>query len=95
MSELAASRLGRGQVKHAEFAMASGELSRADFVTFLKTTLAQAAAVSCDGAVHYICMDCCHRSSGRRPRQIRDNAEQARNRELRRERDAKRDAGGP
>src|SRR5437660_11658782 len=52
--------IGRGQVKHAEFAMASGELSRADFVGFLKCTLAQAAAVSRDGAVHYVCMDWRH-----------------------------------
>jgi hypothetical protein len=36
---------------------ASGELSRSDFVAFLKSTLAQAAAVSRDGAVHYVCMD--------------------------------------
>ena len=27
--------VGRGQIKHAEFAMASGELSRAEFVEFL------------------------------------------------------------
>jgi DNA modification methylase len=52
--------VGRGQVKHAEFAMASGELSRADFVAFLKRTLVQAAAVSRDGAVHYVCMDWRH-----------------------------------
>jgi DNA modification methylase len=52
--------VGRGQVKHAEFAMASGELSRSGFVGFLKSTLAQAAAVSRDGAVHYVCMDWRH-----------------------------------
>ena len=52
--------VGRGQVKHTEFAMASGELSRSDFVGFLKSTLAQAAAVSRDGAVHYVCMDWRH-----------------------------------
>ena len=52
--------VGRGQVKHAEFAMASGELSRSDFVTFLQTTLAEAAAVSRDGAVHYVSMDWRH-----------------------------------
>jgi DNA modification methylase len=52
--------VGRGQVKHAEFAMASGELSRAGFVEFLKGTLAAAAAVSRDGAVHFVCMDWRH-----------------------------------
>ena len=31
--------VGRGRVKHTEFAMASGELSRADFVQFLESTL--------------------------------------------------------
>jgi DNA modification methylase len=51
--------IGRsGRVKLNEFATASGgELSRSDFVAFLKNTLAQAAAVSRDGAVHYVCMD--------------------------------------
>ena len=52
--------VGRGQVKHAEFAMASGELSRADFVDFLKSTLTGAAAVSRDGAVHFVCIDWRH-----------------------------------
>jgi DNA modification methylase len=52
--------VGRGRVKHGEFAMASGELSRADFVRFLEGALAAAAAVSRDGAVHYACMDWRH-----------------------------------
>ena len=52
--------VGRGQTKHAEFAMASGELCRSDFVAFLKSTLGQAAAVSRDGALHYVCMDWRH-----------------------------------
>jgi DNA modification methylase len=51
---------GRGRTKHAEFAMASGELSRANFTEFLHTTLAAAAAVSCEGAVHYVCIDWRH-----------------------------------
>lgn len=52
--------VGRGEAKHAEFAMASGELSRADFVAFLTTALAEATAVSRDGALHYVCMDWRH-----------------------------------
>ncbi len=52
--------VGRGRAKHAEFAMASGEPSCSDFVAFLKSTLAEAAAVSRDGAVHYVCMDWRH-----------------------------------
>jgi DNA modification methylase len=52
--------VGRGQAKHAEFAMASGELTRDDFVSFLETSLTAAADVSRDGAVHYVCMDWRH-----------------------------------
>ena len=52
--------VGRGRVKHTEFAMASGELSRADFVEFLNCTLAAAVAVSRAGAVHFVCMDWRH-----------------------------------
>ena len=52
--------VGRGHVKHAEFAMASGELCRKDFVDFLKATLAAAANACRDGAIHYVCMDWRH-----------------------------------
>ena len=52
--------VGRGQIKHAEFAMASGELSRTSFVEFLQQSLAAAAAVSRDGAIHFVCMDWKH-----------------------------------
>jgi DNA modification methylase len=52
--------VGRGSVKHDEFAMASGELSRVGFVDFLKTTLKATASVSFDGAVHFVCMDWRH-----------------------------------
>ena len=54
--------VGRGQIKHSEFAMASGELSRPSFVEFLKESLGAAAAVSRDGAVHFVCMDWRHLS---------------------------------
>jgi DNA modification methylase len=52
--------IGRGQIKHSEFAMASGELSRTGFVEFLKHSLTAVAAVSRDGAVHFVCMDWRH-----------------------------------
>jgi DNA modification methylase len=52
--------VGRGKIKHTEFAMASGELSRTSFVAFLQQSLAAAAAVSRDGAVHFVCMDWRH-----------------------------------
>src|SRR6516225_2812280 len=52
--------VGRGQIKHAEFAMASGELSRTDFIEFLKQSLGAVTAVSQDGAIHFVCMDWRH-----------------------------------
>ena len=52
--------VGRGRVKHGEFAMASGEMSRTDFTAFLEETLGTAARVSRDGAVHFVCMDWRH-----------------------------------
>jgi DNA modification methylase len=55
-----AGAVGRGKTKHAEFAMASGEMSPPDFARFLSTVLDAAAAVSRDGAVHFVCMDWRH-----------------------------------
>jgi DNA modification methylase len=52
--------VGRGRTKHAEFAMASGEMSSADFVRFLGMTLNAAASVSREGALHYIWTDWRH-----------------------------------
>jgi DNA modification methylase len=52
--------VGRGRTKHAEFAMASGEMSRGEFVTFLEETLGNAAHVSSEGAVHFACIDWRH-----------------------------------
>lgn len=46
--------------KHPEFAMASGEMSDPEFIRFLEQTLGALAAVSRDGAVHFICMDWRH-----------------------------------
>jgi ParB-like nuclease domain len=52
--------VGRGRTKHGEFAMASGEMSREEFVEFLIKTLTNAAAHSRSGAVHYVCIDWRH-----------------------------------
>ena len=52
--------VGRGRIKHGEFAMASGEMSRSEFTAFLEETLGNAARVSRDGAVHFVCMDWRH-----------------------------------
>ncbi|WP_334655933.1 site-specific DNA-methyltransferase [Sphingomonas panaciterrae] len=51
---------GLGQTKHAEFAMASGEMSPAQFTAFLQGVFAHSAANSIDGAIHYQCMDWRH-----------------------------------
>ncbi len=51
---------GRGRRKHADFAMASGEMSGAQFMRFLADTLTLAAKHSADGSIHYICMDWRH-----------------------------------
>jgi DNA modification methylase len=51
---------GLGAVKHAEFAMASGEMSSAEFETFLATTLGHAARHAVDGSIHFVCIDWRH-----------------------------------
>ena len=51
---------GLGAVKHADFAMASGELSSAEFQAFLRTSLGHAASWSINGAIHFVCMDWRH-----------------------------------
>ncbi|MEH3098671.1 site-specific DNA-methyltransferase [Sphingomonas adhaesiva] len=51
---------GLGRTKHAEFAMASGEMSREEFTEFLAVVFGNAHAVSIDGAIHYQCMDWRH-----------------------------------
>ncbi len=51
---------GLGSVRHREFAMASGEMSRSAFIAFLSQTLSQAASVSRDGAIAFVCMDWRH-----------------------------------
>ena len=51
---------GLGSVKHREFAMAAGEMTRDQFTGFLTEVLANMARVSRDGAIHYVCMDWRH-----------------------------------
>jgi DNA modification methylase len=52
--------MGRGKVRHREFAMASGEMSAAAFRTFLNRFIRCAIRWSRDGAIHYIFMDWRH-----------------------------------
>ena len=51
---------GMGSVKHREFAMASGEMSKAEFTSFLGDVLTNLSRVSSDGSIHYVCMDWRH-----------------------------------
>jgi DNA modification methylase len=51
---------GLGKVKHAEFAMASGEMSQAEFEGFLTNVLGTVAEFSAEGSIHYVCMDWRH-----------------------------------
>jgi DNA modification methylase len=51
---------GLGKVRHTEFAMASGEMSEAEFTTFLSTFLGCAKAHSRDGAILFVFMDWRH-----------------------------------
>ena len=51
---------GRGRTKHREFLCGSGELSSAQFESFLQQTLGLCARYSIDGSIHYVCMDWRH-----------------------------------
>lgn len=51
-----------GAVKHREFAMASGEMSVAEFTAFLRTSFQNLTRYSVDGSIHFICMDWRHMS---------------------------------
>jgi DNA modification methylase len=51
---------GLGKIRHAEFAMASGEMSGAEFTAFLSTFLGCAKAHSQDGAILFVFMDWRH-----------------------------------
>jgi DNA modification methylase len=49
-----------GRVRHREFAMASGEMTKAAFTDFLEETLGCAARVCRDGTIAFVCMDWRH-----------------------------------
>lgn len=51
---------GLGKTHHREFAMASGEMSEAEFTRFLTVVFRNMAAASMDGSLHFICMDWRH-----------------------------------
>src|SRR6516164_1478898 len=51
---------GHGATKHDDFAMATGEMSPAEFAKFLRDSFSLVAQHSIDGAIHFICMDWRH-----------------------------------
>jgi DNA modification methylase len=51
---------GLGRIRHREFAMGSGEMSEAEFATFLQTVFGRLAEHTVDGSIHQICMDWRH-----------------------------------
>lgn len=51
---------GLGRQTHREFAMASGEMSPSEFTAFLSTLFANLVGASCNGSIHFICMDWRH-----------------------------------
>ncbi len=51
---------GKGKAKHAEFAMASGEMSQREFTAFLNAAFLHTHAFSQDGAIHFYFIDWRH-----------------------------------
>src|SRR5271165_3185263 len=51
---------GRGRIRHREFAMGTGEMSRETFTAFLEGTLGNTAAFCSNGAIAFACMDWRH-----------------------------------
>jgi DNA modification methylase len=51
---------GLGRIRHRDFAMASGEMSRQEFTSFLSTAFSNIAAHCVDGALSFVFMDWRH-----------------------------------
>ena len=51
---------GQGAARHREFAMASGEMSEAEFIAFLDRFIKLLCCASQEGALHYLFMDWAH-----------------------------------
>jgi DNA modification methylase len=57
---IAGHAMGRGKIRHRDFKQAAGEMSPAEFTSFLDQFIRQAIAFSRDGSIHYIFMDWRH-----------------------------------
>ncbi len=51
---------GLGNVRHREFGMASGEMTREQFTSFLTKAFCNLTSYSANGSIHFICMDWRH-----------------------------------
>ena len=51
---------GLGRHQHKEFAMASGEMSEAEFTTFLRSAFEPMTAYAEQGSIHFLCIDWRH-----------------------------------
>ena len=51
---------GLGRIRHRDFAMGCGEMSEAEFTTFLQAVFERLAENTIDGSIHQICMDWRH-----------------------------------
>lgn len=51
---------GSVRIRHREFAMASGEMSKEQFTSFLRDAFVQLVRHSVDGSIHFVCMDWRH-----------------------------------
>lgn len=51
---------GLGSIKHREFAMACGEMTRAQFTAFLRSSFENLVEHSTDGSIHFVTMDWRH-----------------------------------
>ena len=51
---------GLGAIRHREFAMAIGEMSETEFISFLTRACSLMARYSIDGSIHFVCMDWRH-----------------------------------
>jgi hypothetical protein len=51
---------GKGAIRHREFVMASGEMSKEAFTGFLTAVFGHLVAHSTDGSIHEVCMDWRH-----------------------------------
>ena len=53
---------GLGSIRHREFAMAIGEMSETEFISFLTRACSLMARYSIDGSIHFVCIDWRHMS---------------------------------